>query len=74
MKTEVKPKSEIAQVFSKVLSEYQKNKSKKLMMIDSLIVFALVSAIVQVTKNFESTGHKRITILMRCIESHLFHL
>jgi oligosaccharyltransferase complex subunit epsilon len=47
MKSNSSSKSEIAQVLSKVVSEYQKNKSKKLMMVDSLIVFALVSAIIQ---------------------------
>lgn len=49
MKTENKvAKSEISQVLSKVLSEYQKNKSKKLLMVDGLIVYALATAIVQV--------------------------
>lgn len=57
MKTENKAaKSEISQVLSKVLSEYQKNKSKKLLMVDGLIVYALATAIVQVisteTKRF----------------------
>eukprot|EP01042_Synura_sphagnicola_P028132 gene28132-36302_t len=47
MKTDNKPKSEIAQVFSKVVSDYQKNKSKKLLMVDSLIVFSLLSAVIQ---------------------------
>lgn len=60
MKTDNKSKSEIAQVLSKVVSEYQKNKSKKLLMVDSLIVFSLFSAVIQVSDN---NGLKAVTYL-----------
>lgn len=38
----------LGQVFSTVFSEYNKNKSKKLMMVDALIVYSIVTASIQV--------------------------
>lgn len=38
----------MGQVFTKVLGEYRRTKNKKLMMVDSLIVYSLATAAVQV--------------------------
>ena len=69
MKTDNKPKSEIAQVFSKVISDYQKNKSKKLLMVDSLIVFSLFSAVIQVSDEdwFNTVTNLNLMLRLLCV-------
>ncbi len=38
----------IKQIFTKFLEDYNKNRTKKLLMVDSLMAYALVTAVVQV--------------------------
>lgn len=64
----------VGQVFTKVLGEYRRTKNKKLMMVDSLIVYSLATAAVQVQIVFKLCQKRVKLVWIAIVRLHTWFL